>query len=98
MPFVRGHLELEQNAPFEEIPKKFYTWLFECVPPYNWSRPYIDGGWFICGEPHSNDEDLNDYHYLCFCHNGKYYAGCRRVNRSIREIEDEIRSFMTAQN
>lgn len=94
MPIINGCLELKQNAPFEEIEKQCYNNLLENVPPERWSRPYQNLGWFVCGEPHSHDHNTGEaYHYLCFCYNGKYYAGCRSVEKSNADYEWETSSF-----
>lgn len=86
-----GYLSLKENAPFEEITKEWYNHLFECVPPYKFRAPYQNLGWFICGEPYSHDFNTGEaYHYLCFCYNGKYYAGCRKVTTDVKK---EISNF-----
>lgn len=91
MPVINGCLKLEENAPFEEITKEWYNHLFECVPPYKFRAPYQNLGWFICGEPYSHDFNTGEaYHYLCFCYNGKYYAGCRKVTTDVKK---EISNF-----
>ena len=84
---------LEENAPFEEISEEWYNGLFrlEDVPPYKLSHPYQNLGWFICGEPYSRDFNTGEaYHDLCFCYNGKYYAGCRKLTV---DVEREISAF-----
>lgn len=94
MPIINGCLELERNAPFEEIAGQWYNNLLENVPPERWSRPYQDPGWFICGEPHSHDFATGEaYHYLCFCYNGKYYAGSRSIEKVSADYEREISAF-----
>lgn len=81
-------IELEKNAPFEEIGKDWYVHLLECVPPERWCNPYREGGWFFTGEPHSHDWDTGEaYHYLCFEYAGKYYAGCRSIEMRNDDIE-----------
>lgn len=85
---------LKSNAPFEEISEKTYFCLFEEIPPKNWCRPFENGGWFFCGEPHSRDTDTGAlYHCLCIKYNGRYYAGLRNIRVSIHTIEREITSF-----
>lgn len=94
MAVINGSLELEKNAPFEEIDKDWYTQLLEGVPPERWSSPYEEGGWFIMGEPHSHDWDTGEaYHYLCFNYSGRYFAGCRSLGMTTNGIVNEIDSF-----
>ncbi len=94
MPIINGCLELKPNAPFEEIAEQWYKGLLEDVPPAEWSSPYQNLGWFVCGEPHSHDFNTGEaYHYLCFCYNGKYYAGCRSREKTNADYEWEISAF-----
>nr|DAJ19411.1 MAG TPA: Protein of unknown function (DUF1419) [Siphoviridae sp. ctBxQ4] len=91
---TEDRIELEKNAPFEEIGKDWYVHLLECVPPERWCNPYRDGGWFFTGEPHSHDRDTGEaYHYLCFEYAGRYYAGCRSIEIRNGDIEREISKF-----
>ena len=103
MPIINGCLSLKQNAPFEEIEKRWYINMFEGVPPLRWLNPFRNCGWFVAGEPHSYDPTTGEvYHYLCFCCNDRYFAGCRSIRRSIADYEAEISAFCreldTAQN
>ena len=94
MPIVNGCLKLEQNAPFEEISKLWYNQLLNGVPPVRWNRPYCEGGWFFMGEPDSEDfETHEDYYILCFFHDGRYFAGSRRISLSREQVEREITKF-----
>lgn len=48
---TEDRIELEKNAPFEEIGKDWYVHLLECVPPERWCNPYREGGWFSRANP-----------------------------------------------
>ena len=99
MAIVNGCLKLEQNAPFEEISKEWYSQLLNGVPPVRWNRPCCNGGWFFMGEPDSDDLDTGEeYYILCFAYDGKHYAGSRRISLSREQVEREITSFCCEQD
>lgn len=82
------------DTPFEEIEKQWYINMFECVPPLRWAHPFRNYGWYMVGEPHSHDLITGEaYHYLCFCYNDRYFAGCRSTAKTDADYEAEISAF-----